>query len=227
MQTESKLQALSFPRAVWAVIRHPTRAFSNIAAYPSRSWLILAFLMMLLAFLSGFLNQRLHLGQGTTPDRVGSPSVLLSSIGGLFVWLKWLVWAGLLYLTSTLFGGNTTFRTLWRVVVWASVPDLIRSLLQVGFLLLSSQPIEYAGLSGLILRGVENPAGAQLVIGGILAQIDLFAVWRLCLLAAGIACTTGLARRKSWMVVLIVWALLAALNLVPAQISSFINTNMS
>lgn len=111
MQNDSKPQALSFPRAVWAVIRHPTRAFTNIAAYPSRSWLLLAILVMLLVFVSGFLNQRLQVNQVTTPERVGSPSILLSVGGSLLVWLKWLVWAGLLYLASTLFGGNSTFRT--------------------------------------------------------------------------------------------------------------------
>ncbi len=227
MQNDLKSQAFSLPRAVWAVIRHPTRAFSNIAAYPSLSWLILAILLMLLVFLSSFLNQRLQMSQVTTPERVGSPSILLSMGGSLLVWLKWLVWVGLLYLGSTLFGGNSTFRTLWRVVLWASLPDLIRSLLQVGFLLLSSQPIEYGGLSGLILRGVEQPAGAQLALGGILTQIDLFAIWRLYLLATGIANTTGLGRRKSWIVVLIVWVLLAALSLIPAQISSFVNTSLS
>lgn len=227
MQDGSKSSALSFPRVVWAVIRRPTDAFTNIAAHPSRSWLLLAFLLMLLAFLSGFLNQNLQISQVTIPRQTGPSSLLLSVGSSLLIWLKWLVWTGLLYLVSTLFGGNSNFRTLWRVVAWASLPDLIRSLLQVLFLLFARQPIEYAGLSGVILRGVENPAGVQLALGGILAQIDLFAVWRIALLVTSIACATGLARRKSWTVVLIVWILLTVLSLVPAQLFNWVGTSMS
>jgi hypothetical protein len=227
MQGVSNYSALSFPRAFWAVIRRPIAAFTNLVDYPSRSWLILAILLMGLVLLSGALNQNLQLSRQTEPISNGLPSMILSVGKSLLLWLKWLIWAGLLYLVSTLFGGNSTFRTLWRVVIWTSVPDLIRSLLQVVSLWLTRQPIEYAGLSGLILRSAENPAGIQLALAGLLAQIDLFVIWRLALLTIGLTCATSLAQRKSWTVVLIIWALLIALGLIPAQLFNWVDTSIS
>jgi len=227
MQIDLTPTALPFPRVVWAILRHPTQAFTNIASYPSRKWLIPAILLMLLVAASGYLNQNLIMKQVIDSPPAGAP-FLLPSIGStMLLWVKWLVWAGLLYVASTLFGGNSNFRTLWRVIVWASLPELIRSILQIIYLLFAQQPIEYAGLSGLILRGAEDPAGIQLAIAGILAQLDLFALWKLGLLAIGVACATGLAQRKAWVVILIVWGLLTALGLIPAQLTSYINMSIS
>lgn len=227
MQINSTPSALSIPRVVWAIIRHPTHAFRNIVSHPSRNWFFPAILLMLLIAASGYLNQSLSMEQATDSAPARAPFLLLSMGSSLLLWVKWLIWAGLLYLASTLFGGNSNFKTLWRVVVWASLPELIRALLQISYLLFAQTPIEYAGLSGLILRGVENPAGIQLALAGILAQIDLFALWKLSLLAIGVACATGLARRKAWVVILIVWGLLTTLGLIPAQLTSYINTNIS
>lgn len=227
MQTDSTPSPLAFPRAVGAIIRHPTPAFTNITNYPTRSWLFLAILLMLLVAFSGFLNQNLLMNRQAEPNQAAIPAVLLSIGSSLIIWLKWLVWAGLIFLTSTLLGGNSNFKTLWRVVAWSSLPDLVRSLLQSIFLLLTRQPIEYAGLSGLILRSAENPAGSQLALAGILGQIDLFAIWRLILLVIGVVCATGLGRRKALIVILIVWVILTALGLIPTQISSFVNSSIS
>lgn len=227
MQNGSIPSALSFPRVIWALIRHPTRAFTNITNDPNRSWLFLAILLMLLIALSGFLNQNLLMNRQAEPNQAAMPAVLLSIGSSLMIWLKWLVWAGLIFLTSTLLGGNSNFKSLWRVVAWSSLPDLVRSLLQSIFLLLTRQPIEYAGLSGLILRGAENPTSSQLALAGILGQIDLFAIWRLILLVIGVVCATGLVRRKALIVILIVWVILTALGLIPTQISSFVNSSIS
>ena len=227
METYSIPAALSFPRVAWAIIRHPIQAFTNITSYPSRSWLLLAILLMLLMAFSGFLNQNLQMSQEANSIAAGAPVIFLSLGSSLLIWIKWLIWAGLIYVASTLLGGNSHFQTLWRTVVWASLPELLRSILQIIYLLLTQQPIEYAGLSGLILRSAENPTGIQIALSGILAQIDLFALWRLFLLAVGVACATGLVRRKAWIVILIVWGILTGLGLIPAQISSFVNTNIS
>jgi hypothetical protein len=139
----------------------------------------------------------------------------------------WLVWAGALHLVSMLFGGRSTFKQMFPVVVWAWLPYALRGLLQTVYVLTSGQLISNPGLSGLVQNEqaigevvVAPPSPGRTLLVALLSRVDLFLIWNLVLLMIGVGVTTRLSRRKSVLVTLGVWVLLTALGLLPALIGS-------
>ncbi|HUX75648.1 MAG TPA: Yip1 family protein [Anaerolineae bacterium] len=137
----------------------------------------------------------------------------------------WLAWAGALYLAGLAMGGRSTFGQMFRMVVWAWLPYVLRGLLQTVYILASGQRIAHPGLSGLVQgeASVEEmvlarPSPAQTVLVAFLSRIDLFLVWNLVLLVIGAMVVTRLPRRKAALLTLGVWVLLTALGLAPALI---------
>jgi hypothetical protein len=137
----------------------------------------------------------------------------------------WLAWAGALYLAGLAMGGRSTFGQMFRMVVWAWLPYVLRGLLQTVYILASGQRIAHPGLSGLVqgAASVEEmvlarPSPAQTVLVAFLSRIDLFLVWNLVLLVIGAMVVTRLPRRKAVLLTLGVWVLLTALGLAPALI---------
>ena len=137
----------------------------------------------------------------------------------------WLVWAGALYLTGMVFGGRSTFKQIFPVVVWAWMPYALRGLLQTVYIVVSGQLIVNPGLSGLVQSEsavsetvLASPSTGQIFLTALLSRIDLFLVWTLILLVIGVEVTTHLSRRKAVLVTLGVWVVLTALSLLPALI---------
>jgi hypothetical protein len=139
----------------------------------------------------------------------------------------WLAWAGALYLAGLALGGRSTFGQMFRMVVWAWLPYVLRGLLQMVYILASGQLIANPGLSGLV-RGdrpvsemvLTPPSPGQTILVALLSQVDLFLVWNLILLVTGVTVVTRLPRRKAILLTLGVWLLLTALSLVPALVGS-------
>jgi hypothetical protein len=137
----------------------------------------------------------------------------------------WLVWAGALYLTGMVFGGRSTFKQIFPVVVWAWIPYGLRGLLQTVYILVSGQLIVNPGISGLVQSEpavsetvLASPGTGQIFLTAFLSRIDLFLVWTLILLVIGVEVTTHLSRRTAVLVTLGVWVVLTALSLLPALI---------
>jgi hypothetical protein len=139
----------------------------------------------------------------------------------------WLAWAGALYLAGLAVGGRSTFGQMFRMVVWAWLPYVLRGLLQTVYILASGQLIAHPGLSGLVQgdRPVSEmvltpPSPGQTLLVALLSQVDLFLIWNLILLVIGVTVVTRLPRRKAILLTLGVWLLLTALGLVPALVGS-------
>jgi len=137
----------------------------------------------------------------------------------------WLVWAGALYLAGMALGGRSTFGQMYRTVIWTWFPFVLRTLIQVVYILARGQLITNPGLSGLV--GATQPIAemvsappdlGQMILRALLSKVDLFMVWNLVLVVIGVAVVTHLPRRKAVLATLGVWLLLTALGLLPVLV---------
>ena len=139
---------------------------------------------------------------------------LLSVLG---VWFGWLVVAGLLHLVLTLVGGRVTSGSTLNLAAWASLPFLIRDLLQAGFMLYTKQLVPGAGLSGFAPEGAGMLATALVEA---LKHIDLYSVWYALLLMIGVRTAAGLRAGKAVMAVVLTLAVILLLLILPGVIVS-------
>ncbi len=119
------------------------------------------------------------------------------------LWLGWPILAGLLHLTSTLFGGRGKMGTALSLVAWGSIPFALRDLLRVAFMLIAGRAIASPGLSGFIETGDAGMA----FLGQVLANLDIFFLWHTFLLIIGFRLADALPAVKAAAGVLIVLAL--------------------
>jgi hypothetical protein len=145
----------------------------------------------------------------------------------------WLAWAGALYLVGMALGGRSTFGHMFRLVVWAWLPFVLRGLLQTVYILLSGQTIANPGLSGLVRDNravgemiLTRPSPGQTLLAAFLAKVDLFWMWNLALLVVGVMVFTRLPRRKAVLLTLGVWLLLTALSLLPTLVGGLFARQM-
>ncbi len=184
-------------------------------------------------------------GPGTMPSQVGPhPLTIGLSIGGrlLGTVVSWLLWAGLLALASTFFGQNgASFSGFFAMVTWARLPLTLRSLVQAIYMGLSGTLIYNQGLSGLVIdnRPASNaaafmsgpvmngmmggaryvpPSMGRQVLAALLGRIDIYLVWSLILMVAGVWAFARLSRRKALLVTLAIWVLGVLVSLLPTLI---------
>jgi hypothetical protein len=139
---------------------------------------------------------------------------LLTVLG---VWFGWLVAAGLLHLVLTLLGGRVTSGSTLNLAAWAALPFVLRDLVQAGFMLVSKQLVQGAGLAGFA------PAGTGLlhtVLVEVLKQIDLYGLWYALLLIIGVRIASGLRGGKAITAVVLTLAVLLLLMVLPAVIAA-------
>jgi hypothetical protein len=179
------------------------------------------------------------------PSQVGPhPLTTGLSIGGqlLGTVVSWLLWAGLLALASTFFGQNgASFGGFFSMVVWARLPLTLRSLVQAIYMSITGALIYNQGLSGLVLDNTPTAAASgfnggmgmggmiggpryipptmgQQVAASILGRIDIYLVWSLILMVAGVWAFARLPRKKAIYVTLAIWVLATLVTLVPILI---------
>jgi hypothetical protein len=147
----------------------------------------------------------------------------------LATWAGWLVWAAVLHFGSTLLGGGSRFGQMWQVVVWAWLPYALRGLIQTVFILISGEVIANPGLSGLIekpdtttdiLAAMRSPG--LLALQTLLSRIDLFLVWNLVLLTAGVMAVAKLSGRKAVLIILGIWVLFMVFAIGSAVVPSML-----
>jgi hypothetical protein len=84
----------------------------------------------------------------------------------------------------------------FNMVAWANLPFAIRDILRVAYMFLAQHAIASPSLSGF----APGPG----FVANLLARTDLFLVWFLVLMTIGLASADGLAKRKSFVIVMIV-----------------------
>jgi hypothetical protein len=138
----------------------------------------------------------------------------------------WIIWAGGLYLATILLGGNgASFGGLLKLVVWSWTPYVVRGLIQSVYMWLTHDPIYNPGLSGLVIDHTPPPLGGgqryvmpthgQVALGTFLSRLDVFLLWQLALVAAGLTTVGKLSRKKAILATLIIWVSLVLLGMVP------------
>jgi hypothetical protein len=155
-------------------------------------------------------------------------TVFPAAAGVALLVVGWLAWSGGLYLAAMALGGRSTFRAVFRMVVWTWVPFILRGLLQTVYIGASGQTIAHAGLSGFVQGApvAGELIAAPLSLGGVvqmgfLSRVDLFMLWNLILLIVGVRVMTRLSRRKTLLITLVVWLLLTALSVAPSIVTGY------
>jgi hypothetical protein len=205
---------------------HPRQAFEQMSTEGRPAWLtpmlLLSLGLLLRVVLTGFLRARAAaMGEVSLPPDWAwwSPDMqnnymagiqatqgpafvyIIPAVTGLAgLWLGWPIMSGLLHLFSTLLGGRGSQAGSLNVVAWSSLPFAIRDLLKAVFMLAVKHEIVSPGLSGFISSG----QGAVLFFANLLKQVDIFLIWYILLLAAGMFIFDSLSKSKAWVTVLVV-----------------------
>jgi len=132
------------------------------------------------------------------------------------------IMTGVLF-ASIKFGANAEvkFKTLFALVVYSRLPELIMSLLAMVSLV--------AGVSSDAFN-LRNPAAtnpgyfldpsASPVLRTLLTSLDVFSIWAMILLAIGITCITKVRRGTSFAIVFGWWFLFVVVSVVLAAVTS-------
>ena len=227
------------------IIFRPRLAFQRISAITSAIWitplLILSCLVFFNALLSGRIKyQALQMGeisfppdyQYYTPEQQAQYVQAIQSTQGpvflyilpvisslLRIWIGWLILGGILHLIMTLLGGRGSTTVSMNIVAWASVPIMVRLLIQIIYLLVTNNLITNPGLSGFSPAG---DSGLLLYIGQILKIIDIYVLWQIILLIIGVSISTSLNLSKSSIGVILTVILILAMQAGLAYLGSLL-----
>jgi hypothetical protein len=119
-----------------------------------------------------------------------------SSVAGALV--GYLVCATVVFAMLLIVGGKTSFRQIFPVAVWSSLPLIVRQLVHAVVTLVTGRP-SVAGFRGLLTTA---ELASMPLVGSLLGQFDIYLLWNLVLLGIGVAVTAKLSRGKSVAVVL-------------------------
>ncbi len=208
------------------VFFHPVRAFRRIATQPTSSWLLPLVIISIAVLVNVLVVGRLKsqaalMGEITyppdfqyyTPEQQAQYMQAIQSTQGpvfvyvlpaitslLGVWFGWLILGGVVHLVTTLFGGRGSTILSMNIVAWASLPLAIREIVQIIYMLVSKKMISSSGLAGFSPVGAT---GVTLFLGLLLGLIDIYLIWQIILIIAGVRTSTKLNPAKSTFSVLI------------------------
>lgn len=161
-------------------------------------------------------EQQAQFMQAATATNTTTFNYVLPALGAaLGVVVLWLLVGWLLHLSLTMFGGRGTRQGALNVAAWASLPLLIRDVVQTVAMLLTDQLIASPGLSGFA------PAGegfGYALLAGMLSHIDIYLLWNILLLYIGVRLSSQLPRGKCWLAVMLAALIVLVLRALPAAI---------
>lgn len=145
----------------------------------------------------------------------------------LGIWVGWILLGSILHLSLTLNGSRSNNRSALNVVAWASVPFILRDIIQIIAILVTRQAIQNPGLSGFM---AEGSTGFLSFVAVLLSFIDLYLIWQIVLIGMGARRISGLKSSKAWlatMIAMLIFLVLKALpGFVSAQLSGLSPTRM-
>ncbi len=151
--------------------------------------------------------------QAATATNNATFNYVLPALGAVLgALLLWLLVSWLLHLVLTLLGGRGTSQGAINVVAWASLPFVLRAVVQIVAMLMTDGVVAGGGVSGFA------PAGEgwfNVFLASMLGQIDLYFIWHVILVYLGARLSSRLPRAKTWLAVLIVFVLVMALRALP------------
>jgi hypothetical protein len=233
------------PRAMhfeWAlpVLFKPRRTVQTITEQLNGTWLVPLLLVSAAAILMTLAGGPIRLAaaqltptispdyQYLAPEEIAKmEEALQASQGPLFiyvlpllgtligVWAGWFLLSSILHLALTLSGSRSSSMLAFNLVAWASIPFVIRYLVQAGYLLIQKTAINGEGLSGLIPIGAT---GVLAYIQQLLTFIDIYFLWQLVLILLGVHKIPGITPMKSWGAVLATVVLALVLFALPGYL---------
>ncbi|MCI0397334.1 MAG: YIP1 family protein [Chloroflexi bacterium] len=222
----------------------PRRAFARIAPAGTALWhtpiVILLATGLIRTLVAGAVRQAATLAAGPgapppgfefyTPEQQAQLQQAMAATSGpvfvyllpavvtlLGVYLGWLVLGGILHLGLTLVGGRGRSQQALNVVAWSLLPFALRDAVRIVAMWASGQPLAGLGLSGF---APTEPGNLTIYLTALLALVDLYLLWHMVLLLAGVRAADNLSRFKAWGVVLIVVVGLLLLRALPALIAA-------
>jgi hypothetical protein len=144
-------------------------------------------------------------------------TTVFTVVGGVFSTL-----IGYLFLTLVVFGtglmlgGKATFKQVFTISVWTTLPYVIRSLVQAIASLVTGA-IPTPGLSGMLTLAESM---SMPMLNAILSRIDVYMVWSLVLLVIGVSVLYRLSRGKVFIIVAAYVVLSLGLILAGSALSS-------
>jgi hypothetical protein len=123
-----------------------------------------------------------------------------ATISGIFSALfGYLLLTLIVFGAGLILGGKATFKQVFTVSVWTTLPYVVRSLVQaIASLVTGAAPT--SGLSG-VLTTAESMS--MPILAAILTRIDVYMVWSLVLLVIGVGVVYRLSKGKTFLVVAI------------------------
>jgi hypothetical protein len=115
--------------------------------------------------------------------------------------ISYLIRAGFVFLLGLALGGRATFKQVWRMAVWTTLPDVLRTVVSAITTFATGSPTA-PGLSYMLTSEEIN---ALPYVDTLLQSIDIYLVWSLALLWVGLLVTSQLSRGKSAVVALAYW----------------------
>lgn len=140
-------------------------------------------------------EEQLEMMQG-----VGKVAGLVAAPIGVFVVL-FVIGAVLLLLTKAILGGDATYGQMLAVAGYASLIGIISMIVRVPLMLAKETAIIHMGPGVFV-----SEAMAKTFLGRLVAGIDLFGLWEVCVMGIGIAVIGHLSRKKAIGSMLVVWA---------------------
>lgn len=128
---------------------------------------------------------------------------ILGCFGVIGLAISYLVRAGIVFLLGLALGGRASFKQVWRMAVWTTLPDVLRTIVSAVVVLVTGSQ-SASGLS-YVLTSAEVTAYPYLAT--FLGAVDIYVVWSLALLGIGLCVTSQLNRGKSAAVALTYWLL--------------------
>lgn len=250
----------TFVGLLWGILAAPHATFTYLRERGGRTWLVMAAILIVLSILPPVISAPISARQTreimmeqleSQPAFPGAAEVdieqatafstsplittVIPAVGAILGRIfGWLLWSGSLYLLSSMTGGRGSFSQIWQVVVWASAPYGLRSLLQSIYVGATGTLVANPGLSGFV--SWPQPEGAvtftppgldQLVLRDVLAQLELYLFWYLALVAIGLMVMLQLPRRKAIGLVLTAGSLFLLLRLLGTLITGSVASGFS
>jgi hypothetical protein len=204
------------------LLLRPASAMSRLSEHPGRRWIwpLLALLLVRVAtviaqtparsrFQQAVMQAQLADQPGMDPQAMaglqaagggalGIITAVLAALGVVFtVIVGAIVVAGILHFAGTVMGGQQSFQQVFTVTSWAHLPLVIGGILQFAQALMGGFDPCPSGLAGLVCADPMDKEATRSFLEPFLAQIELWNLWYLLLLAIGVMAVSKVSRRKA------------------------------
>lgn len=152
---------------------------------------------------------------------------LLSALGGGLATMAigWVARGALAHFGSLALGGVSSWGPAFATALWSVVPFAVRDVLMTTIFVVRGRLVEQMGLSFLVSSG-DWLRDSRSIPVALLSNIDPFMIWHLALLTLGIAAATRMSRGRAAFLAIAIWAILAAIKLVPVAVGAALTGQM-